>query len=57
VEVAPQECRDALTTGKITVEGQSVDFQVGASKFHRYYTKGGRSIDGVCTIMTLRGRM
>jgi hypothetical protein len=29
-----------------------VDFQVGASKFHRYYTEGGRDTDGTCTIWT-----
>jgi hypothetical protein len=46
VEVTPQECRDTLSTGKITVQGQSVDFQVGTSKFHWYYTEGGRATDG-----------
>jgi hypothetical protein len=52
VEVTPQECRDALTTGKITVQGQSVDFQVGACKFHLYYTEGGRDSNGTCSIRT-----
>jgi hypothetical protein len=52
VEVTPQECRDALTTGKITVQGQSVDFKVGASKFHQYYTEAGRDSDGTCLIRT-----
>jgi hypothetical protein len=28
MEVTPQECRYTLTTGKTTVQGQSVDFQL-----------------------------
>jgi hypothetical protein len=35
VEVTPQECRDALITGKISVQGQQMDFTVGVSQFHR----------------------
>jgi hypothetical protein len=35
VEVTPQECRDAFITGKISVQGQPMDFTVGVSQFHR----------------------
>jgi hypothetical protein len=52
VEVTPQECRDALTTGEISVQGQQMDFKVGTSQFHRYYTKGGSANDGTCLITT-----
>jgi hypothetical protein len=48
----PVECRDALTTGKITIKGQQMDFTVGVSQFHRYYTEGGRVLDGTCSITT-----
>jgi hypothetical protein len=52
VEVTPQECRDALITGKISVQGQQMDFTVGVSQFHRYYTKGKRALGGTCAITT-----
>jgi hypothetical protein len=52
VEVTPQECRDALITGKISVQGQQMDFMVGVSQFHRYYTEGRRALDGTCAITT-----
>jgi hypothetical protein len=52
VEVTPEECRDALTTGKITVQGHSIDFKVRTSHFHWYHTKGGRADDGTCSITT-----
>jgi hypothetical protein len=52
VEVTPQECRDALITGKISVKGQQMDFTVGSSHFHRYYSEGGRALDGTCAITT-----
>jgi hypothetical protein len=52
VEVTPQEYRDALTTGKISVQGQHMDFKVGTSQFHRYNTKGGRANNGTCSITT-----
>jgi hypothetical protein len=29
VEVTPQECRDALIAGKISVQGQKMDFKIG----------------------------
>jgi hypothetical protein len=34
VEVTPQECRDALIAGKISVQGQQMDFTVGLSHFN-----------------------
>jgi hypothetical protein len=40
VEVTPHECRDALITGKISIQGQQMDLTVGVSQFHRYYTEG-----------------
>jgi hypothetical protein len=52
VEVTPQECRDALIAGKISVQGQQMDFTVGLSHFHWYYSKGGRALDGTCAITT-----
>jgi hypothetical protein len=52
VEVTPQECRDALITGKISVQGQQMDFKVGVSQFHQYYTEGGRADDSTCLITT-----
>jgi hypothetical protein len=52
VEVMPQECRDALITGKISIQGQQMDFKVGVSQFHRYYTERGRALDGTCSITT-----
>jgi hypothetical protein len=53
VEVTPQEFRDALITGKISVQGQRMDFTVRVSQFHGYYTEGGRALDGTCAITTL----
>jgi hypothetical protein len=50
VEVTPQEYRDALITGKISIQGQQMDFDVGVSQFHRYYTEGERADDGTCSI-------
>jgi hypothetical protein len=52
VEVTLQECRDALITSKIYVQGQQMDFTVGVSQLHQYYTKGGRALDGTCAITT-----
>jgi hypothetical protein len=52
MEVTPQECRDALITGKISVQWQQMDFTVGVSQFHRYYTEGGRALDETCAITT-----
>jgi hypothetical protein len=40
------------SAGTHSLEGQSVDFQVRASKFHRYYTEGGKATQGTCTIRT-----
>jgi hypothetical protein len=45
VEVTPQECRDALIAGKISVQGQRMDFKVGVSHFHR-------AVNGDCAITT-----
>jgi hypothetical protein len=52
VEVTPQECRDALIAGKIFVQGQQMDFTVGLSHFHWYYSEGGRALDRTCAITT-----
>jgi hypothetical protein len=52
VEVTPQECRVALIAGKISVQGQQMDFTVGLSHFHRYYSEGGRALDETCAITT-----
>jgi hypothetical protein len=52
VEVTPQECRDALISGKISVQGQKMDFKIGVSHYHRYYSEGGRAVDGACAITT-----
>jgi hypothetical protein len=52
VEVSPQECRDAIIAGKISVQGQQMDFKVRVSHFHRYYSKGERAVDGTCVITT-----
>jgi hypothetical protein len=52
VEVTPQECRDTLIAGKISVQGQQMDFKVGLSHFHRYYSEGGRAVNGTCVITT-----
>jgi hypothetical protein len=52
VEVTSQECRDALIAGKISVQGQRMDFKVGVKHFHRYYSKGGRAVNGDCAITT-----
>jgi hypothetical protein len=52
VEVTPQECRDALIAGKISVQGQRMDFKIGVSHFHRYYSEGGRAVNGDCAITT-----
>jgi hypothetical protein len=54
VEVTPQECRDAHIAGKISssVQGQKMDFKIGASHYHRYYSKGGRAVNGDCVITT-----
>jgi hypothetical protein len=41
VEVTPQECRDALAAGKITIQGQKMDFKIGVSKYLSYYSEGG----------------
>jgi hypothetical protein len=38
--------------GKISVQGQRMDFKVGVSHFHRYYSKGGRAVNGDCAITT-----
>jgi hypothetical protein len=46
VEVTPQECRDALIAGKISVQGQKMDFKIGVSHYHRYYSEGGRAVNG-----------
>jgi hypothetical protein len=40
VEVTPQECRDAFIAGKISVQGQKMDFKIGASHYHQYYSEG-----------------
>jgi hypothetical protein len=52
VEVTPQECRDALLAGKISIQGQRMDFKVGVSKYHQYYSEGGRAPAGDCVITT-----
>jgi hypothetical protein len=52
VEVTPQECRDSLIAGKISVQGQRMDFKVGVSHFHHYYSEGGRAFNGDCAITT-----
>jgi hypothetical protein len=53
VEVTPQECRDALLAGKISIQGQGMDFKVGVSKYHQYYSEGRRTPAGDCVITTL----
>jgi hypothetical protein len=50
VKVTPQECRDALIAGKISVQGQKMDFKIGASHYHLYYSEGGRAVNGDCVI-------
>jgi hypothetical protein len=52
VEVTPQECRDALIAGKISIQGQKMDFKIGASHYHQYYSEGGRAVNGDCVITT-----
>jgi hypothetical protein len=52
VEVTPQECRDALIAGKISVQGQRMDFKIGVSHYHQYYSEGGRNARGDCVITT-----
>jgi hypothetical protein len=52
VEVTPQECRDALISGKISVQGQKMDFKIGVSHYHQYYSEGGRAVNGDCVITT-----
>jgi hypothetical protein len=52
VEVTPQKCRDALIAGKISVQGQKMDFKIGASHYHQYYSEGGRAVNGDCVITT-----
>jgi hypothetical protein len=52
VEVTPQECRDALIAGKISVQGQKLDLKIGVSHYHRYYSEGGRDVNGDCAIKT-----
>jgi hypothetical protein len=52
VEVTPQECKDALAAGKITIQGQKMDFKIGKSKYLTYYSEGGRTREGACTITT-----
>jgi hypothetical protein len=46
VEVTPQECRDALIAGKISVQGQKMNFKIGASHYHQYYSEGERAVNG-----------
>jgi hypothetical protein len=45
VEVTPQECRDALIAGTISVQGQKMDFKIGASHYHQYYSEGRRAVN------------
>jgi hypothetical protein len=52
VEVTPQEWRDALIAGKISGQGQKMDFKIGVSHFHRYYSEGEWSVNGDCAITT-----
>jgi hypothetical protein len=52
VEVTPQECRDALIAGKISVQDQRMDFKIGVSHYHQYYSEGGRNARGDCVITT-----
>jgi hypothetical protein len=52
VEVTPQECRDALLAGNISIQGQRMDFKDGVSKYHQYYSEGGRTPAGDCVITT-----
>jgi hypothetical protein len=52
VEVTPQECRDALIAGKISVQGQRMDFKVGVSHFHRAVNR-----DCAITTFTRKGVM
>jgi hypothetical protein len=52
VEVPPQECRVALIAGKISVQGQKMDFKIGLSHYHQYYSEGGRTASGDCVITT-----
>jgi hypothetical protein len=52
VEVTPQECRDALLAGKISIQGQRMDFKIGVSNYHQYYSEGGRTAAGDCFITT-----
>jgi hypothetical protein len=52
VEVTPQECRDALLAGKISIQGQRMDFKIGVSNYHQYYSEGGRTAAGDCVITT-----
>jgi hypothetical protein len=40
VEVTPQEFRDALIAGKISVQGQKMDFTIGVSHYHQFYSEG-----------------
>jgi hypothetical protein len=54
VEVTPQECRDALLAGKISIQGQRMDFKIGVSNYHQYYSVGGRNAHGDCVITTFR---
>jgi hypothetical protein len=52
VEVTPQECRDAPITGKISVQGQRMDFKICVSHYHQNYSEGGRNARGDCVITT-----
>jgi hypothetical protein len=52
VEVTPLECRDALLAGKISIQGQRMDFKIGVSNYHQYYSEGGRNARGDCIITT-----
>jgi hypothetical protein len=55
VEVTPQECRDALLAGKISIQGQRMDFKVGVSKYHQYYSEEGRTAAGTASSPRSRG--
>jgi hypothetical protein len=52
VEVTPQECWDALLAGKISIQGQRMDFKIGVSNYRQYYSEGGRNAHGDCVITT-----
>ena len=52
VNITPDQCREAVKTGRLVVEGRERGAEVGVERVYRYYSHGSRDKHGNCETTT-----